>query len=112
VNTLAQVAALASLADEDGMRARVAKVVAERDRLLPAVRALGFTVPDSQANFFWLPSGDDAAALAAHLDAGGVIARPFAGSGVRVTVGLPSENDRVLDALATWGRSQPETSPN
>jgi histidinol-phosphate aminotransferase len=102
VNTLAQVAALASLADEDGMRARVANVVAERDRVLPAVRALGFTVPDSQANFFWLPAVDDAAELAAHLDAGGVIVRPFAGSGVRVTIGLPAENDRVLEALASW----------
>lgn len=102
VNTLAQVAALTSLADEDGMRARVAKVVAERERVLPAARALGFTVPDSQANFFWLPAGDDAVTLAAHLDAGGVIARPFAGSGVRITVGLPSENDRLLAALATW----------
>jgi len=102
VNTLAQVAALTSLADEEGMRARVAKVVAERDRMLPAVRALGFIVPDSQANFFWLPAGDDAVTLAAHLDAGGVIARPFTGAGVRVTIGLPEENDRVLAALATW----------
>lgn len=104
VSTLAQVAALATLADEDGMRTRVAQVVAERKRLLPAVRALGFDVPESQANFFWLPVGADAVALAAHLDEGGVIGRPFAGAGVRITVGLPEENDRVLAALATWDR--------
>jgi histidinol-phosphate aminotransferase len=106
VSTLAQVAALATLADEDGMRSRVAQVVAERDRLLPAVRALGFAVPDSQANFFWLPVGAQAGAVAAHLDTAGVIARPFAGSGVRVTIGLPSENDRVLDALTSWSSAR------
>ncbi len=112
VNTLAQVAALVSLADEDGMRARVALVVAERERVVPAVRALGFSVPDSQANFFWLPVGDDAVTLADHLDAGGVIARPFAGYGVRITVGLPEENDRVLAALATWSSLPGSSGPN
>lgn len=105
VSTLAQAAALATLADEDGMRTRVARVVAERERMLPAVRALGFAVPESQANFFWLPVGEDAGALAAHLDAGGVIARLFTGSGVRITIGLSSENDRVLAALASWPRT-------
>ncbi len=102
VSSLAQAAALATLADETGMRARVADVVAERERVLPRVRALGLPVPASQANFYWLPVGDRALDLAAHLDAGGVIARPFAGFGVRVSIGSPEENDRALAALATW----------
>jgi len=31
-----------------------------------------------------------------------VLVRPFAGEGVRVTIGAPAENDALLGRLATW----------
>src|SRR3954470_14085309 len=99
VSMLAQAAAVAALASEDEVRARCAAVVAERDRLTAALRERGLDVPDSQANFVWLPVGERTAALAAALEARAVITRPFAGEGIRVSVGTPEEDDIFLAAL-------------
>ena len=99
VSTLAQAAAVAALASEDEVRRRCAAVVTERDRLTGALRERGLDVADSQANFVWLPVGDRAADLAAALEARAVITRPFAGEGIRVTVGTPEEDDVFLAAL-------------
>ena len=107
VSMLAQAAAVAALASEDEVRARCAAVTAERERLTSALRDRGLDVADSQANFVWLPVGEEAAALAGALEARAVIVRPFAGEGVRVTVGTPEEDDLFLaaldDALAAAG---------
>jgi histidinol-phosphate aminotransferase len=99
VSMLAQAAAVAALASEEEVRARCAAVVAERDRLTAALRERGFDVSDSQANFVWLAVAEQAAGLAAALEARAVITRPFAGEGVRVTVGTPEEDDVFLAAL-------------
>jgi histidinol-phosphate aminotransferase len=99
VSTLAQAAAVAALASEDEVRRRCAAVTAERERLTAALRERGLDVSDSQANFVWLPVGDEATALAAALEARAVITRPFAGEGIRVTVGTPEEDDVFLAAL-------------
>jgi histidinol-phosphate aminotransferase len=101
VSTLAQAAAVAALASEDEVRRRVAAVVAERDRLTAELRGRGLAVADSQANFVWLPLGEPTAAVAAALEGRGVITRPFAGEGLRVTVGTPEEDDLFLAALDT-----------
>jgi histidinol-phosphate aminotransferase len=99
VSTLAQAAAVAALASEDEVRRRVAAVVTERDRLTAALRDRGQQVSDSQANFVWLPLGEATAGVAAALESRGVITRPFAGEGLRVTVGTPEEDDVFLAAF-------------
>jgi histidinol-phosphate aminotransferase len=99
VSSLAQAAAVAALASEEEVRRRCASVVAERERLTAALRHRGFDVSDSQANFVWLPVGEQAAELAAALESRAVITRPFAGEGIRVTVGTPEEDDVFLAAL-------------
>ena len=99
VSMLAQAAAVAALASDEEVRARCAAVVAERDRLTAALRERGLDVSDSQANFVWLPVGEQATELAAALEARAIITRPFAGEGVRVTVGTPEEDDLFLAAL-------------
>ncbi|SSC24589.1 Putative phenylalanine aminotransferase [Klenkia terrae] len=99
VSMVAQAAAVAALASEDEVRARVAEVTAERERLTAALRERGQSVADSQANFVWLPLGERTAELAAALEARAVITRPFAGEGLRVTVGTPEEDDVFLAAL-------------
>jgi histidinol-phosphate aminotransferase len=99
VSSLAQAAAVAALASEDEVRRRCAAVTAERERLTAALRERGLDVSDSQANFVWLPVGDEAADLAAALESRAVITRPFAGQGIRVTVGTPEEDDVLLAAL-------------
>ena len=99
VSTLAQAAAVAALASVDEVRRRCTAVVAERDRLTAALRERGFDVADSQANFVWLPLGERTTEVAAALESRAVITRPFAGEGIRVTVGTPEEDDVFLAAL-------------
>lgn len=94
VSTLAQVAALASFMDEEGVRAAVSEVIAERSRMIAALREVGLAVPDSQANFFFLPGlGADFVEACA---AAGLVVRPFP-EGVRVTVADRATNDRFLE---------------
>ncbi|AYD88912.1 histidinol-phosphate transaminase [Actinomyces lilanjuaniae] len=104
VSLPAQAAAVAALGEE--VRAETARrarlVVAERERVVAALRGQGWEVPTTQGNFFWLGVGDQAAALAGHFAQAGVLVRPFAGEGVRVSIGTPEENDRVLEAAAAW----------
>lgn len=102
VNAAAQRAALAALEAEGEMRRRVALVTSERKRTVMAARELVPDVPDSQANFFWLPLGERAVAFAAHCEKRSILVRPFAGDGVRVTIGLPEENDAFLEALRAF----------
>jgi len=95
----AQAAALAALDAEPEMRRRVDLVVAERTRVVEAVRKVYPDVPETQSNFFWLPLGDQSAEFAATCERAGVIVRAFQGDGVRVTIGTPEENDVFLGAL-------------
>jgi len=106
VTSVAQAAALASLEEvaEKQLAERVAELVAERGRVLKELRGLGYQVPESQANFVWLPDGAaadgavDALAFAAGCEQRGLLVRAFAGSGVRITVSTAAENDRLIDA--------------
>lgn len=95
---VAQAAALAALDAEDEVIRRCALVISERERVTEALRKLYPDVPTSQANFVWLPLGDQAVAFGAACEQRGVIVRPFAGDGVRVTIGTPEENDAFLAA--------------
>ncbi|GAA2519430.1 histidinol-phosphate transaminase [Pilimelia columellifera] len=97
----AQAAALAALGQEDEVRRRCALVVSERERLLERVRKLVPDAPETQANFVWLPLADEAVPFAKACEAKGVIVRPFAGDGVRVTVGTPEENDAFVAVAET-----------
>ena len=93
--SLRELAALAETARRAGL------VVTERDRVVAGLREQGWAVPEAQGNFFWLGVGPATTALAEHFRAAGILVRPFAGEGVRVSVGTPGENDRVLAAAAT-----------
>jgi histidinol-phosphate aminotransferase len=95
---LAQAAALAALDAEGEMRRRAELVVAERERVHAAVRKLLPEVPETQANFVWLPLRDKANEFSAACERHRVIVRAFQGDGVRVTIGTPSENDAFLAA--------------
>jgi histidinol-phosphate aminotransferase len=103
VNSLAQVAALASLDAAGELLARCRNVAAERDRVRTSLREMGYPVPESQANFVWLPLRERTTAFAEHcLDHHQVVVRGFAGDGVRVTVGDPGEDDTFLAAARSF----------
>jgi histidinol-phosphate aminotransferase len=103
VNGPALAAAEAALGDGAHVaRVREANAV-ERDRLRDGLRALGLAVAPSQGNFLLVDLGRDASAVEAALLRRRVVPRPMRGYGLpdclRLTVGLPAENARLLSAL-------------
>jgi histidinol-phosphate aminotransferase len=109
VNTIAQAAAVAALADVAFLE-RSRLLNAEGLRMLSAAfDALGLPYVRSYGNFVLVKVGDAAAVNEALLRAG-VIVRPVANYGLpewlRVTVGLPAENEAFVAALrAALGRA-------
>jgi histidinol-phosphate aminotransferase len=104
VNLLAQVAALASLDAADELMERCREIVAERTRVRDGLIEQGYRVPETQANFVWLPLGDRAVPFAEHAMDRKLVLRPFAGDGVRVTIGTRDENDLFLAAARDFAR--------
>src|SRR5262249_27784389 len=84
-----------------------AKVVEERQRLARELPALGCEVTESHANFIWLRTRSPSAAVVDALAGRGVLVKNFPRGGerlahwLRVTVGLPNENDRFLEAMTS-----------
>lgn len=107
VTDLAQRAALASLDAREELDLRVESVLEERERVALALREQGWEVPQAQGNFVWLPLGDEAPAFAQLADAAGLSVRPFAGEGVRITIGEPDANDAVLRVCAEYPPRRP-----
>ena len=77
-------------------------LAAERDRVVAALTGQGWAVPDAQGNFVWLPLGERTADFAAAAEQAGIVVRPFAGEGVRVTIGEPAGNDVFLEVAAAF----------
>ena len=102
VNTLAQAAAIAALGDTAYLEQAYAGNKAGKAQLCAAFDALGLTYVPSYGNFVLVRVGD-APRINLELLKRGVIVRPVAGDGLpewlRVSIGLPSENTRFIDAL-------------
>jgi histidinol-phosphate aminotransferase len=82
-------------------------LISERARLMTQLRELDFVRRSwpSAANFF-LVEMDDAAGVLQHAAANKVLLRHFGGQladCLRITVGTPAENDRLLDLLRNMG---------
>ncbi len=111
VTAVAEEAALASLAADDELRERVSVIAERRDRIAEGLRAAGWDVPDAQGNFVWLPAGDATTVAAAAFDEGGLVVRPFAGDGIRISVGEEESVERVLRIAASVVGDLPEGHP-
>ena len=97
VSTIAQAAVVASLDAQAELLARVEALVEERRRVVGALVEQGWHLPDAQGNFVWLALGERTADFAAAAQEGGIMVRPFAGEGVRVSIGEVEANDRFLE---------------
>lgn len=97
VTQTAQVAALASLDAKDELMDRVQKLVAERDRVVAALKAQGWDFPEPYANFFWLPLGAKTEEAAARFTAAGLSTRVFEGEGIRISIGEVEANSKVIE---------------
>jgi histidinol-phosphate aminotransferase len=121
-NAAAQAAVLASLADIEYLRANVARIVAERERLFGKLKKLGWLKPyPSQANFILCslsyrperPStviaGEAKQSLARQIWQGlrkkGIFVRyfdtPLLKDCLRISVGRPEDTDALVNALKT-----------
>ncbi len=101
VTAAAEEAALASLDAEDELRERVAELAARRDELAARLRETGWDVPEAQGNFVWLPAGDRALEVAEAFEAAGLIVRPFAGDGVRISIGEAESLGHIVRVAAS-----------
>jgi histidinol-phosphate aminotransferase len=100
VSTLGQVAALAALDDAAFVTQSAELNRTERTRVTQALRQRGLTVPTSQANFVFVALDRSGREIYQALLRRGVIVRPMGEANfVRVTLGMPDENDRFLAAL-------------
>jgi histidinol-phosphate aminotransferase len=107
MTTFSLAAAARALADQDGLAARVADLIGERQRLASALRALRFEIVPSAANFLLVRPPSPAPAVAAWLQGGGFIVRSYAGhprldDWLRLAVRSPDEDDRLLRRLAEF----------
>ena len=102
VSAVAQAAAIASLDAEPELLERVEALVAERDRVRQGLRAAGWEVPEPQGNFVWFELGERTGEFAAAADELGIVVRPFAGEGARVSIGEDEANDRLLELAAAF----------
>lgn len=113
VNLLAQVAALAALRDRQHLKRVLAVCWEEREWLEHAIARMGLEFVESEANFILVKVGRDGREVFNALLKKGVIVRAMNGYGfpdtVRVTIGLPEENDRFLHELAAvLGKKAPK----
>ncbi|MFE5506726.1 histidinol-phosphate transaminase [Amycolatopsis japonica] len=99
LSKLTQAAARAALRHADATLASVAKLAAERDRVVESLLGLGFTPVPSDANFVLFGRFADAPATwKSYLDNGVLIRDVGIAGHLRVTIGTPEENDAFLEA--------------
>jgi histidinol-phosphate aminotransferase len=102
INAIAQAGALAALDDEDHVRRTQRNNLDGLRFLGEGLAALGLETVPSHANFVLAKVGDGRGVFQS-LQKQGVIVRPLGGyqlpEWIRISVGLPSENARCLQAL-------------
>ena len=105
-DALAIAAATAAIDDQAWLAENRAKIIATRGRLVEGMRALGFDVQDSQANFIWCTHPQRPhKPLYEALKAQGILIRYMNytgwGDGLRITVGTDDEIDAFLAVMKT-----------
>lgn len=103
VTTLGQVAAAAALGDSEHPKKTRELTRQGRERLSQALREMGLRLSDSHANFVYADLGRPAAPVVEALMRRGTIVRPLKNydmpNAVRISVGLPDENERLIREL-------------
>ncbi|MFF9084909.1 histidinol-phosphate transaminase [Streptomyces sp. NPDC014991] len=100
LSAITQATALAALEHTDTLLGYVEQLKAERDRLVTALRAMGYEVTESDANFVQFGRFDDAHDAWRRILDRGVLVRDNGVPGrLRVSAGTPQENDAFLDAV-------------
>ena len=109
VDAIAIAAATAAISDQAYARESWEKVKAERIRMSAALRQMGFTLPESHSNFVLASvlggGGLTGKGVYEALKSRGILIRwwdlPRIADKVRITIGTPEQNDRLLAELKT-----------
>jgi histidinol-phosphate aminotransferase len=103
VSSVSQAGAAAALYDADHIRRAVENNAAEAEILTAELKKLGFTTPQTWANFLYCEVGQDAAAFSDRLRERGIVVQPLglwgSPNAIRVSIGTPEENQQFLHAL-------------
>ncbi|GAA1887262.1 histidinol-phosphate transaminase [Paeniglutamicibacter psychrophenolicus] len=105
VSSVAEDAAVASLAHFDKVVERVQKVVDERTRVVAGLRELGWQIPDADGNFVWLQLGANTAEFAELASEHALAVRAFGNEGVRVSIGEVEANTRFLELCRNYPKA-------
>ena len=98
-SSIAQKAALWALQDENHLQ-RTREINEQgKTYLYKELDSIGIKYVPTEANFIFMPLEHDAHTLYTILLKQGVIVRPMGQHEIRVTIGLPEENKRFIDAL-------------
>lgn len=105
LDALAQVIGKASVEDSAYIIANAQKIVATRERVSTALKALGFSMPPSYANFIFISHERvPAREIFTKLRAEGIVVRyfdkPRIDNYLRVTIGTDEQMDRFLEVIA------------
>ncbi|MFF1698991.1 histidinol-phosphate transaminase [Streptomyces sp. NPDC058257] len=107
LSAVTQATALAALEHTDTLLKYVEQLKSERDRLVSELRAIGYEVTDSDANFVQFGRFEDSHALWQRILDRGVLVRDNGVPGwLRVSAGTPEENDAFLDAVRELKKEQ------
>ena len=98
-NSLAQVGALAALADRKHVEKSIANNNEGKQFLYQTFQRLGISFIPTEANFIMFETRLDGRELYTALLKQGVIIRPMGGNRLRVTIGTPAENKRFVEEL-------------
>lgn len=100
LSTLTQAASIAALRSSELMLSNVTELARQRERVSDALTNLGLEVFPSESNFV-LVSGfaDPGATFEYLLEHGLIIRKTTIKSSLRITIGTPEENDRLLELM-------------
>ncbi len=98
-NTLAQIGALAALADRKHVEKSIAVNNEGKQFLSQSFQQLGIAYIPTETNFILFETALDGKDVYTALMKQGVIIRPMGGKRLRVTIGLPEENKRFVAEL-------------
>lgn len=102
VSYLGQMLATIALRNFHIFERRVRKIVAERERMKNVLRSMGYTVSDSKTNFVFIYTNyEHTERIYRTLLEHGITVRKTKW-GLRIGVGQPSQNDRVLEVLGGY----------
>jgi histidinol-phosphate aminotransferase len=99
VSAPAQLAAEVSLEQMPEINRRVAEISERVSRVREELTQWGGTIPLPYGNFVWIPAGEHTETVSQWLEDEGIVARAFAGEGIRVSIAEAEAVDALLRIL-------------